>query len=70
MHNLDGVISILLALKLDESIALMLISDFVSRDVDVDDWATLGKQLPEDILCDFLVETARVDCCFLVALVE
>lgn len=48
----------------------MLVGDLVAGDVDVDDGAALDEQLPEDVLVDFGVEVADVDCCLLVTLVH
>ena len=70
MHDFDGVICVFLAFELYEAVALMLIGDFVSGDVDVDDWTALGEEFPEETLVDFGVDVAGVDCGLLVAFVE
>lgn len=70
MHDLDGVVGVLLALELDEAVALVLVGDLVPGDVHVDHRPALREQLPEDVLVDLLVDVARVDRGFLVALVE
>lgn len=55
VQNLDGIVSILLRLELDEPIALMFICHFVSWYVNIDDRPTLKKQLPHQVLIDFQV---------------
>lgn len=69
MHDLDGIVCVFFALELDEAVALVLVGDLVTRDVDIDHWAALSEELPEDVLVYFLVDVACVDCCLLVALV-
>ena len=70
MHYLDGVICVLLALELDEAVPLVLVRDFVSRDMHVDHWPTLREEFPKHVLIDLLIEVAAVDSGLLVALVE
>lgn len=47
MHDFYAVVGVLLALELNEAIALVLVGDLVSRQVDVNDRAALDKQLPQ-----------------------
>jgi hypothetical protein len=70
VHDLDGVIGVLFAFEFDEAVALMLVGDLVARDVDVDHWAALREEFPEDVFVHLLVDAARVDCRLLVSLVE
>ena len=70
MHNLNGVVCIFFAFELDEAVPLMLVCDFISRNVDIYYWTALREEFPENILVDLLVEVAGVNCCLLVALVE
>ena len=43
MHYLDRVVCIFLAFELYEAVALMLVGDFISGDVNIDDWPALGE---------------------------
>ena len=70
VHYLDGVICVLLAFELDEAVPLVLVRDFVARDMHVDHWSTLREEFPEHVLIDLLVEVSAVDSSLLVALVE
>lgn len=70
MHDFYRVVSVFLALEFDEAVALMLIGDFISGDVDVDDWPALREQLPKHIFVDLLIDVSSVDCGLLVALVK
>jgi hypothetical protein len=70
MHNLDGVVRILLTLELDKSVGLMLVGDLVSRNVNIDDRSTLRKEFPEYIFVNFLIDIARVDGGLLIAFIE
>jgi hypothetical protein len=70
VHDLDRVVCVFLALEFDKAVALMLIGDFISGDMDVDDRSALGEQFPEEALVDFGVNVAGIDCCLLVAFVE
>jgi hypothetical protein len=47
MHDLDRVISVILALELNKPIPLVIVGNLVSGEMDVNDGATLDKQLPE-----------------------
>ena len=46
MHNFDRVICIFFALKLNESVSLMLISNFISGKMNVNNRSTLNKKFP------------------------
>lgn len=70
MHDLDGLICIFFTLELDKPVALVLIGDLVSGDVDIDDWSTLRKQFPEDTLVHLHVDITCVDCCLLISLIQ
>lgn len=70
MHDLDGVISVILTFEFNKSIALMFVGNLISGEMDVDNGATLYKELPQKIFCDLLIEIADVDSCLLVAFVE
>ncbi len=70
MHDLDRVVGVILTFELDEPIALVLVGNFISREMDVDNRAALYKEFPKKILCDLLIEVADVDSCLLVAFVE
>lgn len=70
MHDLDRIIRILLTLELYKSISLMLIGDLIPRDVNIDHWSALREQLPKYVFVDLLVDVARIDRGFLVALIE
>lgn len=70
MHDFYGVVSVFLALELDEAIALMLVGNFISRNVDVDNWSALCEKLPKHVLVDLLIDVSSVDCGLLVALVK
>ena len=50
VKDLDRIISVFFSLELDKAIALMLVGDFVSRYVHVDDRPSLQEQLPNDLL--------------------
>lgn len=43
VHDLDGVVGVLLAFELDEAVPLVLVADFVPGDVHVDDGAALSE---------------------------
>jgi hypothetical protein len=70
VHNLDGVVSVLFTLELDKTVALVLISDLIPRDMDIDHWSALSKQLPQYVLVDLLVDVPRVDRRLLVTFVK
>lgn len=46
MHYLNGIVSILLALEFNKPETMMLITDFIPRDVDIDNWPTLSEEFP------------------------
>lgn len=48
----------------------MLICDFVSGNVNINDWSTLGEELPQEALIDFGIDITRVYCSLLVSLVK
>jgi hypothetical protein len=69
MHDLDRVIGIILTFKLNKPVALVLIGDFIPGQMNVDDRATLYKQLPEETFGNFLIEITNVNSRLLVSLV-
>ena len=70
MHDFDRIIGIILTFELNKSVALMLIGDFVSGKMNVNDGSALDKEFPEETLRFFLIEMADVDGSLLVAFVE
>lgn len=58
MHDFDGVICVFFTLKLYEAVALVLVGDFVSGNMDVDNRSALSEKLPQDVLIDFLVDVS------------
>lgn len=70
MHDLDGVVGVILTFELNKSIALMLVGNLISGEMNIDNRAALYKELPQKIFCDLLVKVADVDSCLLVAFVE
>jgi hypothetical protein len=69
MHNFDGIVCILLTFKLYKTISLMLISDFISWNMDVNNGSALCKKLPNNILCNFLINITDIDSCLLISLI-
>ncbi len=70
VHDLNWVIGIILTFELNKAITLVLIGDFISGQMNVNNRATLDKQLPEETFGDFLIEITDVNGCLLVALVK
>ena len=70
MHDLYGVVSVLLTLELHKAITLMLVADLIAGDVHVDYWTALRKQLPNNVLCHLLIKVSHVDRGLLVTLVD
>ena len=62
VHDLDGVLGVLLVHELDEAVALMVLRDAVFGHMNVDDGACLDEELPQNGLGDLLVETSHVNC--------
>mmetsp|Transcript_54190 Transcript_54190/g.108830 ORF Transcript_54190/g.108830 Transcript_54190/m.108830 type:complete len:247 (+) Transcript_54190:132-872(+) len=50
VHDLDGVVRVVLVLELDEAVALVRVGDLVARQVDVGDGRALDHQLPQNLL--------------------
>ena len=69
VHDLNRVIGIILTFELNKAITLVLIGDLIPRQMNVNNWATLNKQLPKETFGDFLIEITDVDGCLLIALV-
>ena len=69
VHDLDGVVCILLGLELAESVALMRLGDSVLWEVDTDHRADLEHELPNQRVCRLLIDAANIDCCILVSFV-
>jgi hypothetical protein len=70
MHNLNGVIRILLTLKLDKPIGLMFVGDLISRNVNIDDRSTLRKEFPQYIFINFLINITSIDGSLLITFIE
>jgi hypothetical protein len=61
VHDLDGIVGVLLGAELDEAVALVGLCDAVFGQVDVDDGAGLQHQLPDLGICGLLGEVADVE---------
>ena len=70
VKNLDRVISVFFGLELDKAITLMLVSDFISRYVHVDDGPSLEEQLPNDLLVHPRLQIANIYCGLLISFEE
>ena len=70
MHDLDGIIGIILTFELNKAVSLVLIGDFISGKMNVNNGSALNKEFPEETLSDFLIKIADVDGSLLVAFVE
>lgn len=55
VHDLNGIVGILLTQELNEAIALVLASDSILRHVGVDHWPCLEKEFPQQRFTYFLV---------------
>lgn len=69
VHDFNRVVCVLLAFELNKAIALMLIGDFISWQMDINYGPALNEEFPEEIFGDFLVEVADVDGCLLISFV-
>lgn len=70
VHDFDRIIGVVLTFELNKAVALMLIGDFISGKMNVNDGSALNKEFPEETLSDFLIEIADIDGSLLVAFVE
>lgn len=61
VHDLCSILGILLALELDEAVALVGLGDAVFGQMDVGDAAGLEHELPDEGICDAFIEVADVD---------
>lgn len=55
IHDLNGIVGILLTQELNEAIALVLASDSILWHVGVDHWPCLEKEFPQQRFTYFLV---------------
>lgn len=69
VHDLGGIVGVLLAGKLDKTIALVLPRDTFFGEMNVDDRPHLEHQLPHLLIGAALVEIAHVERAFLVLIV-
>ena len=78
MHNFDRVVCIFFTPELYESITLIirfhiylvLSSDFILGNMNVDNWSTLGEELPYNVICDFGIEGSNINSCFLISFIK
>jgi hypothetical protein len=68
VHNLNGIVSIILPQELDKPVALVHSSDTILGHVHIHHGTSLNKELPEKGFVDLLVQSTHVNSGILISL--
>lgn len=68
VHYFYGIVGVVFAEKLDESVALVQHGDAILGHVHIDDGPSLNEQLPQQGLVHLVVQASHVDCGVLISL--